>query len=87
MRAEDTQGVVAEKKELEKRLAALKDDYNRVRQRLADVEIEHIEATEAANFPLLAASVLVMSAVVVLFNRLVWRRLYDLAERRFTLSK
>jgi NitT/TauT family transport system permease protein len=45
------------------------------------------EATSAANFPLLAASVLVMSAVVVLFNRLVWRRLYDLAERRFTLSK
>jgi NitT/TauT family transport system permease protein len=45
------------------------------------------EATAAANFPLLAASVLVMSAVVVLFNRLVWRRLYDLAERRFTLSK
>ena len=40
-----------------------------------------------ANFPLLAASVLVMSAMVVLFNRLVWRRLYDLAERRFSLSK
>jgi NitT/TauT family transport system permease protein len=44
-------------------------------------------ATANANFPLLAASVLVMSAVVVLFNRLVWRRMYDLAERRFTLSK
>ncbi len=45
------------------------------------------DATANANFPLLAASVLVMSAVVVLFNRLVWRRMYDLAERRFTLSK
>jgi len=44
-------------------------------------------ATAAANFPLLAASVLVMSTVVVLFNRLVWRRLYQLAERRFSLSK
>ncbi len=45
------------------------------------------DATANANFPLLAVSVLVMSAVVVLFNRLVWRRMYDLAERRFTLSK
>ena len=45
------------------------------------------DATANANFPVLAASVLVMSAVVVLFNRLVWRRMYDLAERRFTLSK
>jgi len=45
------------------------------------------QATEAVNFPLLAASVLVMAAVVVLFNRLVWRRLYDLAERQFSLSK
>jgi NitT/TauT family transport system permease protein len=44
-------------------------------------------ATEAANFPLLAASVLAMSAVVVLFNRSVWRRLYDLAEKRYSLSK
>ena len=48
-------------------------------------QINH--ATEQADFPLLAASVLVMSAMVVLFNRFVWRRLYDLAERRFSLSK
>jgi len=39
-------------------------------------------AAEAADFPRLAASVVVMSAVVVLFNRLVWRPLNDLAERR-----
>ncbi len=45
------------------------------------------QATAAANFPLLAVSVLVMSTMVVVFNRLVWRRLYELAERRFTLSK
>ena len=44
-------------------------------------------ATAEADFPLLAASVLVMSVLVVLFNRVVWRRLYDLAERRFSLSK
>ena len=41
-------------------------------------------AAEAADFPLLAASVMVMAAVVVVFNRLVWRRLGDLAERRYT---
>ncbi len=40
-------------------------------------------AAEAADFPRLAASVVVMSAAVVLFNRLAWRPLNDLAERRF----
>jgi NitT/TauT family transport system permease protein len=44
-------------------------------------------AAAAANFPLLAASVLVMSAVVVTFNRTVWRRCYRLAEHRYSLSK
>jgi NitT/TauT family transport system permease protein len=44
-------------------------------------------AAAAANFPLLAASVLVMSAVVVTFNRTVWRRCYSLAEQRYSLSK
>ena len=44
-------------------------------------------ATSARDFPLLAASVLVMATVVVVFNRTVWRRLYDLAEKRFSLSK
>ncbi len=45
------------------------------------------QATAEANFHLLAASVLVMAVVVVLFNRSVWRRLYELAERRYSLSK
>jgi NitT/TauT family transport system permease protein len=40
-------------------------------------------AAEAADFPVLAASVVVMSAAVVLFNRLVWRPLNVYAERRF----
>jgi NitT/TauT family transport system permease protein len=40
-------------------------------------------AAEAADFPALAASVVVMSAAVVLFNRLVWHRLNAYAERRF----
>jgi len=44
-------------------------------------------AAAAANFPALAASVVVMSVVVVAFNRLVWRRLQTVAEVRFSLSK
>jgi NitT/TauT family transport system permease protein len=45
------------------------------------------EAAENADFPLLAASVMVMSTLVVVFNRTVWRRCYQLAEERFSLSK
>jgi NitT/TauT family transport system permease protein len=44
-------------------------------------------AATDANFPLLAASILVMSIVVVVFNRTVWRRCYRLAEQRFSLNK
>jgi NitT/TauT family transport system permease protein len=44
-------------------------------------------AAERADFPALAASVILMAAIVVLFNRNVWRRLYALAEARFSLSK
>jgi NitT/TauT family transport system permease protein len=44
-------------------------------------------AAERADFGLLAASIIVMAAVVVAFNRTVWRRLYNLAESRYSLSK
>ncbi|BDG04130.1 ABC transporter permease [Anaeromyxobacter oryzae] len=44
-------------------------------------------AAEHADFPLLAASVVVMSVVVVLFNRLVWRPVSDLAERRYAVAR
>jgi NitT/TauT family transport system permease protein len=44
-------------------------------------------AAEHADFPRLGACVIVMAAVVVTFNRLVWKRLYELAESRFSLSK
>jgi NitT/TauT family transport system permease protein len=43
-------------------------------------------ATAEGNFPLLAASVLAMAISVVLINRLFWRRLYRLAEERYSLS-
>jgi NitT/TauT family transport system permease protein len=44
-------------------------------------------AAEGAQFPELAAAVLVMSLVVVSFNRLVWRRCYLLAATRFSLTR
>ena len=43
-------------------------------------------ATPAPNFPVLLAATLLMAAFVVILNRLVWKRLYALAERRFTLG-
>ncbi|MBV9353959.1 MAG: ABC transporter permease subunit [Chloroflexi bacterium] len=43
-------------------------------------------AANAGNFPLLAAATLVMALAVVTVNRLVWRRLYRLAERHFRLD-
>lgn len=53
----------------------------------AGVGAQISKAAESANFPLLAASIIVMSTIVVLFNRNVWRRCYVMAERRFSLSK
>jgi NitT/TauT family transport system permease protein len=44
-------------------------------------------ATAANQFGLLAASTLVMAVMVVAFNQTVWRRLYHLAEQRYSLSK
>jgi NitT/TauT family transport system permease protein len=43
-------------------------------------------ATDTANFPLLAASVTVMAAVVILLNRTVWARIYHLAQTRFRMD-
>ena len=45
------------------------------------------EAAAARRLPALAAAVLLMSAIVVTFNRLVWRPLYDLAQTRYSLAK
>ncbi|MEO8585181.1 MAG: ABC transporter permease subunit [Acidobacteriota bacterium] len=44
-------------------------------------------ATREANFPLLTAGVLTMSLALVLLNRLVWRRLYRLAETKYSLNR
>jgi NitT/TauT family transport system permease protein len=44
------------------------------------------QATDAGNFTLLLASTITMAAMVVTINRLVWRRLYGLAEAHFKLE-
>jgi NitT/TauT family transport system permease protein len=43
-------------------------------------------ATDTGNFDQLLAATIVMAAMVVIVNRLVWRRLYHLAETRFKLE-
>ena len=43
-------------------------------------------ASDAGRFDVLLASTLIMATIVVLINRLVWRRLYRLASTRFKLE-
>jgi NitT/TauT family transport system permease protein len=45
------------------------------------------KAAADKDLPVLAASVLAMSILVVSINRLVWRRLYRLSETKFSLDK
>ncbi len=44
------------------------------------------QATDSGNFDLLLAATIIMAATVVTINRLVWRRLYALAETRYRLE-
>jgi NitT/TauT family transport system permease protein len=44
------------------------------------------QATDTGDFHLLLAATMMMAATVVTINRLVWRRLYTLAETRFRLE-
>ncbi len=43
-------------------------------------------AAATGNFPVLLAATLLMAIIVVIINRLLWKRLYTLAERRYTLG-
>ena len=48
---------------------------------------EHHQSRErSGQFPVLLAATLIMATVVVLINRLVWRRMYRLASTRFKLE-
>jgi NitT/TauT family transport system permease protein len=42
--------------------------------------------TKSGDVPLIIVSIGVMSIFVVAMNKLVWRRLYGFAERRFRLD-
>jgi NitT/TauT family transport system permease protein len=44
------------------------------------------EVTAKGDTPLIICSIVIMSMFVVTTNKLVWRRLYDLAERRYHLD-
>jgi NitT/TauT family transport system permease protein len=44
------------------------------------------QASDAGHFHVLLAATLIMATVVVLINRLVWRRMYRLASTRFKLE-
>jgi NitT/TauT family transport system permease protein len=45
------------------------------------------EAASAGDFPALAAGVIIMAVLVVGINRVLWKRLYHLAESRYALSR
>jgi NitT/TauT family transport system permease protein len=44
------------------------------------------EATDGNNYPLLAAATVTLAFTVVLLNRLIWKRLYRVAESRYSLN-
>jgi len=44
------------------------------------------EATASGNFPLLAGAIVTMAVSVVFLNRLIWKRLYRVAEDRYSLN-
>jgi NitT/TauT family transport system permease protein len=44
------------------------------------------QATEKGDWPAIFCSILVMSIFVVVLNRVLWRNLYDYAEKRFRLE-
>jgi NitT/TauT family transport system permease protein len=44
------------------------------------------QASDSGNFDQLLAATIVMAAIVVTINRLLWRRLYRLAQTRFKLE-
>ena len=43
-------------------------------------------ATDSGRFPMLLLATILISLMVITMNRLVWRRLYHLAESRYKLE-
>jgi NitT/TauT family transport system permease protein len=44
------------------------------------------QQTEKGDFPRIALGIAILCVYVLLFNRLLWRRLYNLAEERLRLD-
>jgi NitT/TauT family transport system permease protein len=44
------------------------------------------QMTVAGDYPRIVLGIAMMSAIVVLFNRLLWRQLYGYGERHFRLD-
>lgn len=61
--------------------------YNKKTLEASGLGAQISKAAEHENFPLLAAGVIVMAVIVVVFNRTVWKRLYRLAEERYSLNR
>jgi len=44
------------------------------------------QATDSGNLDLLVAATVAMAAIVVVINRLIWRRMYKIAQSKFSLE-
>jgi NitT/TauT family transport system permease protein len=44
------------------------------------------EAADKGNYPVLLVATMLMASIVLVVNRLVWRRLYNLASTKFKLE-
>jgi ABC-type anion transport system, duplicated permease component len=69
--------------------ASVMAEYSHVRDRTLEtigLGAQIDAATDAGRFPILLLATIMISLMVVTMNRLVWRRLYRLAETRFKLG-
>jgi NitT/TauT family transport system permease protein len=69
--------------------ASIVSEYVQFRQQSVStfgLGAEIAAAANAGNFSVLLAGTLLMVTVVILINRLLWKRLYSLADRRYTLG-
>ena len=57
-----------------------------IAQRVAELGAQISAASDSGNFSTLLLATVLMATMVVTMNRLVWRRLYRLAETRYKLE-
>ena len=69
--------------------ASVMAEYSHVKDRTLEtvgLGAQIMEATDGGRFPVLLLATIMISLIVVTMNRLVWRRLYRLAETRYKLE-